>query len=89
MAASRLVMVEADSQVILDRGRAIGFWLYDPETATIAWASFDPATPALKAKIEETQSMIQTELGDVRSFSLDSPKSRAPKIASLRAGKFV
>ncbi len=27
---------------------------------------------------------VREELGDARSFSLDSPKSRAPRIAGLR-----
>jgi len=28
---------------------------------------------------------VREDLGDARSFSLDSPKSRAPKIEALRA----
>jgi len=28
---------------------------------------------------------VRDELGDARSFSLDSPKSREPRIAALRA----
>ncbi|MFJ4191386.1 hypothetical protein [Kitasatospora sp. NPDC089509] len=31
-----------------------------------------------------TEAFVRDELGDARGFSLDSPKSRAPKIAALR-----
>lgn len=39
---------------------------------------------ALEAAVKETEAYGRDELGDARSFSLDSPKSRAPKIATLR-----
>jgi len=38
----------------------------------------------LEAAVAETETYVRTQLGDARSFSLDSPKSRAPRIASLR-----
>jgi hypothetical protein len=44
---------------------------------------------ALTAAVEETEAYVRDQLGDARSFSLDSPKSRAPRIQVLRkaAGK--
>ena len=33
-----------------------------------------------------TEEFVRMELGDARSFSLDSPKSRAPRVAYLRNG---
>ena len=74
---------------ILDRGRIIGLWQYDPENARIAWWTFEPASAAGLSRIARVEHWIATDLGDFRSFSLDSPKSRAKNIArldALRAG---
>ncbi len=72
------------SHAIVDRGRVIGLWEYDPEARAIAWTSFVPVTPALRAEVERTQTFVRDELGDARSFSLDSPEKRRPRIAALR-----
>ena len=69
---------------IFDRGRLIGLWAYDPETQTIAWMSFVKADQALKDAVARMEAFIREDLGDARSFSLDSPKSRQPRIAALR-----
>lgn len=73
------------SHAILDRGRVIGLWEYDPAEGAIAWTSFVPPTAALRAEVERTAAMIRDQLGDARAFSLDSPDSRRPRIAALRA----
>jgi hypothetical protein len=70
---------------ILDRGRLAGRWEFDTDTGTIAWASFVPADKALQKAVHEMESFVREDLGDARSFSLDSPKSRAPRIQALRA----
>jgi hypothetical protein len=72
------------AHAILDRGRLIGLWEYDPETESIVAATFGVRDRALDAARKETERFVREELGDARSFSLDSPKSRAPKIAALR-----
>jgi len=72
------------SHAILDRGRLVGLWEYDPETQSIAWAAFGEKDQALVAAVERTEHFVRDELGDARSFSLDSPKSRAPRIDALR-----
>lgn len=69
---------------IMDRGRVVGLWVYDPEQQDIAWKSFIKPTAALKAAVEKMAEYITNDLGDARSFSLDSPKSRALRIAALR-----
>ncbi|MCY0985883.1 winged helix DNA-binding domain-containing protein [Nannocystis sp. ILAH1] len=77
------------SHAILDRGRIVGLWEYDPEREDIAWTSFVRPDAALRAEVERTATMIREHLGDARSFSLDSldsPESRKPRIAALRAG---
>jgi hypothetical protein len=70
--------------VILDRGRLVGLWHFDPETDSIAWTSFVKKDKALEEAVARTEAFIREDLGDARTFSLDSPKSRAPRIAELR-----
>ncbi len=38
----------------------------------------------LADQVARTQAYVRDEPGDACSFSLDSPKSRAPRIAALR-----
>ncbi len=73
------------SHAILDRGRLIGLWEFDPEASELVFALFTGKTDtALRTAITRTETFVRDELGDARSFSLDSPKSRAPRIAALR-----
>ena len=72
------------SHAIVDRGRVVGLWEYDPAAACIVWASFVGEDAALRKAVQKTEAFVRDELGDARSFSLDSPKSRAPRIAALR-----
>ena len=72
------------SHAIVDRGRLVGLWEYDPESASIAWTSFVAKDKALQECVTRTEAYVRTQLGDARSFSLDSPKSRAPRVAALR-----
>lgn len=72
------------SHAIVDRGRLIGFWEYDPEAGSIAWMVFGQADRSVVAAVERMERYVRSDLGDARSFSLDSPKSRAPRIAALR-----
>ncbi|MDF2773323.1 MAG: hypothetical protein K0S86_2818 [Geminicoccaceae bacterium] len=78
-------LVDLPSHAILDRGRLIGLWEFDVDTESIVWATFDgKRDKALASVVEETETWVREELGDARSFSLDSPKSRASRIAALR-----
>ena len=70
---------------IVDRGRIIGLWQYDPEDTRIAWWTFEPASAGVRSRIAQIEEWITEDLGDFRSFSLDSPKSRAKNIARLDA----
>ena len=78
---------ESDPQthIVVDRGRIVGLWEYDPERREIVHQMFVPADAALREAVSRTEAFVRDELGDARGFSLDSPKSRAPKIAALRA----
>jgi len=94
-AAERKVFVEKDvkrlggladfpSHIILDRGRFVGLWEYDSETNSIVWDAFGLKDKALGAAIAATAKYIGEQLGEARSFSRDSARSRAPRIAALR-----
>ena len=70
--------------LILDRGDIIGRWHFDPETQTIVWNSSIEKNRALEEAVARTEAFIKEDLGDARTFSLDSPKSRIPALAALR-----
>ncbi len=72
------------SHVIVDRGRLVGLWEYDPSAESIAWVTFVKKDKALQEAVTRTENFVREQLGDARSFSLDSPKSRMPRIAALR-----
>jgi Winged helix DNA-binding domain len=72
------------SHAIVDRGRLVGLWEYDQPTESIAWVPFVKKDKALQEAVTRTEDYVRNQLGDARSFSLDSPKSRAPRIAALR-----
>jgi hypothetical protein len=72
------------NHAILDRGRLIGLWEFDLETQSIAWTSFGVRDKTLNATVEATEKYIRDQVGDARTFSLDSPKSRMPRIQALR-----
>ncbi len=77
-------LTDLPSHAIVDRGRLVGLWEYDPATDSIAWLSFVKKDKVLQEAVTRTENFIRSQLGDARSFSLDSPKSRAPRIAALR-----
>ncbi|XAS68504.1 crosslink repair DNA glycosylase YcaQ family protein [Micrococcaceae bacterium Sec5.7] len=68
---------------IFDRGRIIGLWQYDPGKGRIAYWLFGGPTPAVTLRIAEVEAWIRDDLGDFRSFSLDSPASRQKRIDAL------
>lgn len=76
---------ELRNHAIVDRGRVVGLWEYEVNSKTLVYALFVPLNDALDAAIKRTESFIRDHLGDCRSFSLDSAKSRQPAIDQLRA----
>jgi hypothetical protein len=72
------------SNAILDRGAIVGLWEYDPGSNSIAWLTFTAPDKALRECVSTTEAFIRDQLGDARSFSLDSPKSRAPRVEAIR-----
>ena len=77
-------VLDLASHAILDRGRLVGIWEYDPEAESIAWLPFIAKSKDLEKAVARTEEYVRTQLGDARSFSLDSPKSRVPRIQALR-----
>jgi hypothetical protein len=77
-------LLDLPSHAILDRGRVVGIWEYDTESDSIAWLSFVGKSKESEKAVKRTEQYVQTQLGDARSFSLDSAKSRAPRIQALR-----
>ena len=82
---------EADPpcHIVVDRGRIVGFWEYDTQRHEIVHQLFASRAAvfedvALEAAIARTEAFVREQLGDARGFSLDSPKSRAPKITAMR-----
>ena len=74
------------SHAIVDRGEIVGLWEFDPADERIVWSVFAPGrSAAVEEAVERTEAYVRADLGDVRSFSLDSPKSRLPRIAAIRA----
>ncbi len=78
-------LVDLPHQAIVDRGRIIGLWDFDGVAGELIWATFAPPSEATRARAAEVERFIRDELGDFRTFSLDSPESRLPRIAALRA----
>jgi hypothetical protein len=72
------------SNAIVDRGRIVGLWEFDALKQEIVWNSFTAADKKLKEVVTTTEKFISEQLGDARSFSLDSPESRKSRIQALR-----
>ncbi len=70
--------------IFTNHGRLVGLWEYDKDAQNIAYCSFEPKNAGLVKAVEATEAFIKDQLGDARSFSLDSPKSRVPRIQALR-----
>ncbi|HLW76404.1 MAG TPA: crosslink repair DNA glycosylase YcaQ family protein [Bryobacteraceae bacterium] len=75
---------ELGNHSIVDRGRIVGLWEFDPEANAIVWAPLIPKNKDLEKAVARTEAFIREQLGDARSYSLDSAKSRTPRIAALR-----
>ena len=74
---------DLESNAIVDRGRLVGLWEFDPDAGEIVWSSWVKADGALREAVARTEVWARA-MGDVRSFSLDSPKSRKPRLDALR-----
>ncbi len=89
LAGASALTADLPDHPIVDRGRIIGLWQYDPGVQRIVAWVFGGATPAVTRRIAEVEDWIREDLGDFRAFSLDSPagrRKRIDKLAAARAG---
>ncbi|MFN7997927.1 MAG: crosslink repair DNA glycosylase YcaQ family protein [Bryobacteraceae bacterium] len=77
-------LMDLPSHAILDRGRVVGIWEFDPEAQRIVWLPFVRKSKDLEKAVVRSEEYVRDQLGDARSFSLDSPKSRVPRLQALR-----
>lgn len=75
---------EMPNHLIVDRGNVVGLWDFDPSSGTVVWRSFDKPDAAMKQAVAQMEAFVREDLGDARSFSLDSPQSRGPRLDALR-----
>jgi hypothetical protein len=85
VAGAALGSPDLENNAIVDRGRLVGLWEYDPAARSIVWATSEAPDEELRAAVLRTEMFIRDELEDARSMSLDSPKAREPRIKALRA----
>lgn len=79
---------DAAHHLVVADGRLVGFWEFTPDPPTLTHACFARAPRSLREALDRTLAMVRDELGDLRSFSLDSPEGRAPRVAALRKAKW-
>lgn len=72
-------------QLIIDRGRIVGLWEFNPVAERIAYRTFVDEDEALRSAIDDTERFIVDQLGDAKGSILDSPKSRSAAITALAA----
>ena len=77
-------LFDLDNHPIFDRGRLVGLWAYDQPNQELVYTAWAGDKDLIAQRAAETQTFIQEQLGDARSFSLDSTKSRQPRINLLR-----
>jgi hypothetical protein len=76
---------DLDNHAIVMGGRLIGLWDYDADAQKIVWATFGRVKADVAGAVAEMESFVRDQLGDARSFSLDSPESRVGRLKVLRA----
>jgi hypothetical protein len=77
-------LVDLPYHAIVDRGRIVGLWDWDGVAGELVWRTFAKAPKGAREEAARFAEYVTSELGDVRSLSLDSPESRAPRIEALR-----
>lgn len=77
-------LADLPDHAIVDRGQVIGLWEFDPGDGEVVWATFAKADAAVRDAVATTEAFVRDHLGDARSFSLDSPESRKPRLDLLR-----
>jgi len=77
-------VMDLEFHPIVERGRIVGLWDWDGIDGELVWTTFGARSKAVSAAASSFAKFVEAELGDARSFSLDSPESRRERIAALR-----
>jgi hypothetical protein len=77
-------VLDLPHHAIVDRGRLVGFWEYDATSRSIVRSLFGRGGRAFDEAALRMAAFVRDELGDARTFSLDSSERREPRIAALR-----
>ena len=87
-AASKPVggLADLPSHAILDRGQIVGLWEFDVGRGRdrVGDVRAQEGQGARRRRSRRREAFVRDQLGDARSFSLDSPKSRVARLESLR-----
>ncbi|HUS64237.1 MAG TPA: crosslink repair DNA glycosylase YcaQ family protein [Kofleriaceae bacterium] len=75
-------LADLENHAIVAAGRLVGLWDYDAAAQEIVYATF--AKVKVERAVAEMEAFVRDDLGDARSFSLDSPESRTGRLAALR-----
>jgi hypothetical protein len=75
-----------EDHVVCDRGTVVGAWAYDPEGDEVVHRSWAGDPGLVQEAAARASAFIREDLGDFRSYALDSPQSRQPRLVALRAG---
>jgi hypothetical protein len=76
-------LVDLPFHAILHSGRIVGFWEFNSETMEIETALLE-SVDDIRDTVSRYTCFIREQLGDFRSYSRDTPKSRAESIRQLR-----
>jgi len=77
-------LMDLAAHAIFDRGRLMAIGVRFRRAAHRVGDVREKKDKALHRMVDATEAYVRDQLGDARSFSLDSPKSRKPKIDVLR-----
>ncbi len=77
-------LFDLDNHPIFDRGRLVGLWAFDEPNQELVYTAWAGDIDLIAQRAADTETYIKEQLGDARSFSMDSTKSRQPRINLLR-----
>ncbi|MBS1714258.1 MAG: winged helix DNA-binding domain-containing protein [Armatimonadetes bacterium] len=78
-------VTELSNHAIYDRGRLIGVWDFDPSSQELVYAAWSGDRDFVAHRAQETRAFVAGQIGDARTFSLDSPVSRKHRIEGIKA----
>ncbi len=72
------------NHAIVESGRLIGVWDYDPETREVVWATFGAAPKGLAGEVAALKETIEREYGRVRIYHADRGAALKGRLAAIR-----